>query len=310
MKNLDQIFYSKKGIEHISKYRDYYRYDSMKIKTLVKLHLYENKKSKLDERRNHLKIFLIQFGNTNLYDLKTIDLRKWLLNYKIEKSYTEKNMCHIKCQLNHFFKWLYENEYTTKNLIADIKFKQNLPPKKPRVVLSAEEIKELLNSAHECSSKILYPFLYTIVQTGARRSEVVNLCWKDVDFATNRLTFRETKNGESRSIEMSKGLRRLLESLRLKDLKHQYVFINEEGRKLHRQKIHRMVTKLKMLYPIPAKDWGCHALRHSFAYNFLKKGGEMYQLKAILGHKTITMTVDLYGNLKSQDIENPSPYDF
>jgi len=168
----------------------------------------------------------------------------------------------------------------------------------------------MLDGAFKYSPNILYPFLYAIVQTGARRSEVANLCWTDVDFATNRLTFRETKNGESRSIEMSKGLRSLLQFLRFKDLKHQYVFINEEGRKLHRQKIHRMVTRLKRLYPIPGKDWGCHALRHSFAYNFLKKGGEMYQLKAILGHKTIAMTVDLYGNLRSHDVSNPSPYDF
>jgi len=34
----------------------------------------------------------------------------------------------------------------------------------------------------------------------------------------------------------------------------------------------------------------------------------MYQLQAILGHKSIGVTVDLYGQLKAQDVEDSSPY--
>ena len=58
------------------------------------------------------------------------------------------------------------------------------------------------------------------------------------------------------------------------------------------------------------KNWGCHSLRHSFAFNYLRKGGQMYQLQAILGHRSIQMTVDLYGQIQAKDIERPSPYDF
>ena len=35
----------------------------------------------------------------------------------------------------------------------------------------------------------------------------------------------------------------------------------------------------------------------------------MYQVQAILGHRGIQTTVDLYGQLQAQDIENPSPYE-
>lgn len=35
----------------------------------------------------------------------------------------------------------------------------------------------------------------------------------------------------------------------------------------------------------------------------------MYALKAILGHKSIQLTVDLYGNYQASDVEMPSPYD-
>ena len=34
----------------------------------------------------------------------------------------------------------------------------------------------------------------------------------------------------------------------------------------------------------------------------------MYQLLAILGHRSIQMTVDLYGDMKAADVERVSPY--
>jgi hypothetical protein len=61
---------------------------------------------------------------------------------------------------------------------------------------------------------------------------------------------------------------------------------------------------------ISEKGWGCHAFRHSFAFSYLKSGGNMHELKAILGHKTIAMTVDLYGHIQAHDIAKPSPFDF
>ena len=57
------------------------------------------------------------------------------------------------------------------------------------------------------------------------------------------------------------------------------------------------------------KRWRCHDLRHSFAFNFLKSGGDMYALKAILGHQSICITVDLYGYFTAEHVERVSPYD-
>jgi len=36
----------------------------------------------------------------------------------------------------------------------------------------------------------------------------------------------------------------------------------------------------------------------------------MYTLQAVLGHKQIFMTVDLYGHLKAADVGTVSPYQF
>ena len=60
------------------------------------------------------------------------------------------------------------------------------------------------------------------------------------------------------------------------------------------------------------KRWRFHSYRDSFAFNFLKRGGAMYSLQAILGHKTIQLTVDvdLYGHFSAERVRNVSPYDY
>ena len=50
-----------------------------------------------------------------------------------------------------------------------------------------------------------------------------------------------------------------------------------------------------------------HDIKHSFSWNYLRSGGEMYQLQAILDHKSIKMTVDLYGHFKAVDVKRCSP---
>jgi site-specific recombinase XerD len=87
-----------------------------------------------------------------------------------------------------------------------------------------------------------------------------------------------------------------------------FVFPCPDGKEIGRRRLQRLIQRFKGHFPME-KDWGLHCLRHSFAYNFLKKGGEMYQLQAVLGHKHIQVTVDLYGQLSAQDVENIYPYE-
>ena len=107
---------------------------------------------------------------------------------------------------------------------------------------------------------------------------------------------------------MAASLQKLLQE-HINSHRCEHVIINNENTALQRSELSKLINKLKHYFPND-KNWGCHSFRHSFAYNFLKKGGEMYQLKAILGHRGIQTTVDLYGQLQAQDIENPSPYEY
>ena len=46
---------------------------------------------------------------------------------------------------------------------------------------------------------------------------------------------------------------------------------------------------------------GWHALRHTFASQFIMAGGNLLTLQQLLGHASITTTVDTYGHLTVED---------
>jgi len=300
------FFRKKSTLEFVAQNDEYFNLHHFPIRQLIEIHLIQNKKSLFNQRKIVFFDFRKTFSDLFVKDISSESIEKWMLDFQERRQYTEKTMCLIKCQTNYFMKWLEKKKLIVVNPLHKIKFRQNLPPQKERAILSQSEIKTVCHNAKLFDPVVFYPFLYAIIHTGARRSEIMNLKWNYVDFENRFFHFIETKNGESRRVRISDSLFQLVEAL---DVKGEYVFTNLQGGKLNRGIIQRRIDAFKKEYPL-TKNWNYHDLRHSFANNFLKKGGEMYQLQAVLGHKTIKMTVDLYGNLKAQDIENPSPYDF
>jgi integrase len=69
--------------------------------------------------------------------------------------------------------------------------------------LSDEERQRLLNACRVSSNSHLYTVVVLALSTGARRGELLNLHWSDVALKRGTLTFRETKNGETRSVPVT-----------------------------------------------------------------------------------------------------------
>jgi len=76
-----------------------------------------------------------------------------------------------------------------ENPVSEVSFYRQIE-KKPRF-LQGKEIKELLDNSNG-----LYPVLYAFLKTGLRKSELINLKWKDIDFRRKYITV-ESKTREN-----------------------------------------------------------------------------------------------------------------
>ncbi|MFP5491658.1 MAG: tyrosine-type recombinase/integrase [Bacteriovoracia bacterium] len=282
-------------------------FSDVRVSEAMKLYLEIFPASLVRSRKNHFKSFIDAFGLYRIGELTVNDLKEWFQSRKTEGNLSERTMNGIKTQFYRFFEYLHHEDYLQQNPLDRIKFKRYDNPRRKRIVMSVNEVLHVLESAKTFSPDLLYPFLAIAAHTGARRGEIVKLNRDDIDFETDLIHFRETKNSHERFVKISPVLKTILEKQLAKHEKIPLI-LNEEGERIGRSALTRHITKFKAFFP-NGKDWASHCLRHSFAYNFLKKSGKMYQLQAILGHRSIDVTVNLYGQLQAQDIECPSPYD-
>ena len=271
---------------------------------LLKAYLEAHPRAAIVERKRVFVSFCEHFVHYPVDKITRDSMTFWFGKIKTQWDYCEKTLAKTKSAVNLFFSWLLDNEIIVTNPIERIKFRQTLPPRKDRVVMSREEVWTILDEVRAFSPDVLYPYIMCLVHTGCRRSEILNLKWQDVDFGIGFAHIKHTKNGTNRQIRMAPSLGQMLFEL---PRTCEHVCTNKKGTRLTKSRVDALLTRFKKGSSIK-KAWTAHAIRHSFAYNFLKAGGKVYQLQAILGHKTIGLTVDLYGQLKACDIDHPSPF--
>jgi integrase len=132
----------------------------------------------------------------------------------------------------------------------------------------------------DCSNddEELKRFLLLAIETGARRSELTSLEWKDVDLTGGTLTFRQTKNGTDRTIPLTGTAKSTLESM---PKHHSLVF------SLSSSQVTRKFSKACSRAQI--SDLRLHDLRHEAISRFFEAGLNQIEVAAISGHKSITM---------------------
>jgi integrase len=159
---------------------------------------------------------------------------------------------------------------------------------------------------------VMLALIKTAVGTGARFGELAALRWDDVDLLNGELHisrsftegFGETrpKSGEARTLDLTPPVAKLLETWFTESGGEGLVFEREQGGHLTSTYVLRQV-----LYPalerggIPrlGERGGkrtFHSLRHTFARIALEGGAEITWVQKQLGHSSIALTVDVYGD--------------
>jgi len=146
--------------------------------------------------------------------------------------------------------------------------------------LSMEEEKLLLEKA--TNPDWLRSLLTVALHTGMRRGEILDLRWQNVDLLKRLIRVVKSKNGEKRSIPMSNTLFNLFKGMNVRDISGRVFPISKSSL---RHAFDKVVEKVNL------EDFRFHDLRHSFATRLVQNGVDLYKVKELLGHKTVTMTM-------------------
>ncbi len=163
--------------------------------------------------------------------------------------------------------------------------------------LSADETQHLLEAVnHSANSKLKF-IIPMLLLTGARKREVLDAKWRDID--KDRLFWRipVTKSGKERHVPLSAAALDLLEKVprsRFSD----YIFENPQT--------HQSFSSIFFSWDTARiraglKDVRIHDLRHSFASFLVNAGCSLYEVQKILGHASINMT-QRYSHLNQESL--------
>ncbi|KKN92421.1 hypothetical protein LCGC14_0209120 [marine sediment metagenome] len=178
--------------------------------------------------------------------------------------------------------------------------KQQLPPK----ALTRPEIVAL--SAVIPTSSPLYLAYHLGINTGIRRGEAFGLRWGDLDMLRNRILVQrsyegETKSGKSRYVPISSALEKIIVA--------QPAFITYNScKKKRKSNVIPSIFDPNPYLKRYCKEAGIktityHGLRHSFATLALDAGSSPLLVSKVLGHSSVSTTLDIYWNTSSETLD-------
>lgn len=191
--------------------------------------------------------------------------------------------------------------------------------------LTEREIEKFFTAAKGCYYYMAFRFL---LNTGTRVGECIALQWKDIDRNNNIIHIRRTITkdragkwivGEAaktktskRDIPMNETVKRIIDyqwnlyrALNGIVSPFDFVFPNRSGGHADENSLvnsmRYILEKCNKGAEIPIKHFSAHAFRDTFASRAIRAGVPPNTLKEILGHASLSMTMDLYVHVSQGD---------
>jgi len=203
--------------------------------------------------------------------------------------------------LRIFFSWLKREDFISENPIARI----SKPRKEQKVIraLSTEQIRALFKL---CPSKTStgarnLAIVMMLLDSGMRVSELANLQLDDIDPESGAILIRQAKGKKQRVVRIGSATQKAVWRYRTLHRKgdSDRLFLGIHGRPLDSDAIELIVRRLGKKAGILGVH--AHRLRHTFAISFLRSGGDVFSLKYLLGHSSLTMVANYLSSLSSED---------
>lgn len=131
-----------------------------------------------------------------------------------------------------------------------------------------------------------------VLATGNRAGTIIDVRIGDLDFKNHEIALRHTKNKKAQIVPFSSRLMAIIKEY-IYTWRHgcdseDFLFPNQANEQLTVEALAHSFTKY--CKKRGSTKTSIHGLRHSFALNWIRNGGNQFKLQKILGHSTLDMT--------------------
>jgi site-specific recombinase XerD len=260
--------------------------------------------------REHVRI-------SDIEEVAVSNVREMFHYGRSERQWSTSTYLNCYKALRVFFRWCIQEGYLQDNPTSYIEL-----PKQARRLpkgLGVHEVQQIFKTINKYSySKFLryrnIAILATLIFTGIRKSELLNLHCTDIDLQSGSLFVRQGKGSKDRLIPINFELHKILKEYTATRIK-----VNKTCPEFFASSTYEMgfsdngfrllINKTSKLSGI---KFTAHTLRHTFATLMLEGGCDIYSLSKLLGHTDIKTTTIYLGasiqHLRGQVSKHPFKY--
>lgn len=237
----------------------------------------------------------------------------------------EKSLTNIKAFLSLIFNQAVKNGYVMRNPVTGVKIPK--AGRKETVALSIDEQHRLLKAAREYPKSIMFAVVFALY-TGCRKSEVMGLQWKEVEFdegiihitkqfnrhydpdnpdAKSTLGIVDTKTTNSvKDIYMFPSFAKEFKAYKERMIEwksenkfihseEDFVFVGTKNKPIEPRVFYRYYQEVMEHAEIEGANF--HTLRHTFATRCIENGMDILMVSKTLGHSNVSTTLNKYSHL-------------
>ena len=247
-----------------------------------------------------LRVFLRYFASKSIEEISNEDLITFNNDYILKNNFSSS----YQNQLVNAVK-LYYSAIQHKRIVVEMVHRPRREKTLPNV-LSKEEVKKLLNASTNLKHRAMLSLIYAC---GLRRSELLNLTFKDIQADRLIITVRQSKGKKDRIVTLSPLLLVELRQYYLQFRPLKYLFEGQiAGEKYSARSLEEILKKACKTAKIN-KPVTLHWLRHSYATHLLERGTDLRYIQELLGHSS-SRTTEIYTHVSTKSLSQIcSPFD-
>ena len=156
----------------------------------------------------------------------------------------------------------------------------------------AERSEEMKREQHD-----VLDFTVTLIDTGARYSEIAKLEWSQIDLEKKEIHLWRPKVRIESIIFMTDRVFNILKQRHKYMNSPKYVFTNKKGK----ARGYSPIAIQRALKRAGIEEFHIHDFRHTFASRLIQNGCSLYEVGHLLGHSSVAHTTKMYAHLESRD---------